>query len=293
MKVCLLAIAKNEDNYIQEWIDYHLSWNFDDIFIIQDNWKAPKQTNSKVHLIDGDIPENESVDTVKQRTYYSDFIKKHNKDYDWIAIFDIDEFFWAKDCYDIHDFLNDKDNLPSIGINWRMFGDSNIAERNYYNLINCFKRSRSCCENTFKSFYNMNKLRSLLGETILNKQSIIDVHTFRDIEVDIKGKSTKLYSLQYGCDKSKISIDWNKRNENELMISKNTVYLAHFRKTYKEFVERYKNTNCVWWVKFKQEMNNDYKKMFEKICPSVFNEVENLDLVEFINHGRTQIKATY
>ena len=29
-----------------------------------------------------------------------------------------------------------------------------------------------------------------------------------NIEVDIKGKSAKLYSLQYGCDKSKISIDF-------------------------------------------------------------------------------------
>jgi len=281
MKVCLLAIAKNEDHYIQEWINYYLRWNFDDIFIIQDNWKAPEQSNSKVHLLTGDLPESATLDSDKQNTYYSDFIKKHNKDYDWIAIFDIDEFFYAKDCYDIHDFLTGKEDLPSIGIHWRMFGDNNISEVGDYSVITRFTRCCKECDNTFKSIYNMNKLRSIFGQDTLDNESIISVHTFRDITV----KGIKLYDLQYGSDSSKISINWDDRNVNELMLVKNTCYLAHFRKTFDEFVERYKNTNCVWWVKFKQSMNNDYKKMFEKLCPSNFSEIDNFDLVEFMNHG--------
>lgn len=33
MKTALVCIAKNEDNYIDEWIEYHLMLGFDRIFV--------------------------------------------------------------------------------------------------------------------------------------------------------------------------------------------------------------------------------------------------------------------
>lgn len=38
MKVALVCVAKNEDLYIQEWIDYNLKLGFDDIIIFQHEW---------------------------------------------------------------------------------------------------------------------------------------------------------------------------------------------------------------------------------------------------------------
>ena len=32
-KIAVVAIAKDEDNYLAEWTDYHLRLGFDDIFI--------------------------------------------------------------------------------------------------------------------------------------------------------------------------------------------------------------------------------------------------------------------
>ena len=37
IKVALVCIAKNEDNYIQEWITYNKLIGFDDIFIYQND----------------------------------------------------------------------------------------------------------------------------------------------------------------------------------------------------------------------------------------------------------------
>jgi len=37
-KIALVTMAKDEDFYLQEWIDYHLKLGFDDIFIYQNNW---------------------------------------------------------------------------------------------------------------------------------------------------------------------------------------------------------------------------------------------------------------
>jgi hypothetical protein len=39
MKVAICCIAKNEDNYIDEWIEYHLKLGIDDIHVHQNNWK--------------------------------------------------------------------------------------------------------------------------------------------------------------------------------------------------------------------------------------------------------------
>jgi hypothetical protein len=40
MKSALVAIAKNEDEYINEWINYNLKIGFDNIIIFQNNWRA-------------------------------------------------------------------------------------------------------------------------------------------------------------------------------------------------------------------------------------------------------------
>ena len=35
MKCALVCIAKDEDHYIQEWVDYHLMLGFSDIYVWQ------------------------------------------------------------------------------------------------------------------------------------------------------------------------------------------------------------------------------------------------------------------
>lgn len=42
MRTALVCIAKNEDNYIDEWIDYHKLAGFDDVFVVQNDWRAKR-----------------------------------------------------------------------------------------------------------------------------------------------------------------------------------------------------------------------------------------------------------
>ena len=50
MKIALVCIAKNEDNYIHEWINYHLKLEFDSIFIYENDWES-NVINDKVFKI--------------------------------------------------------------------------------------------------------------------------------------------------------------------------------------------------------------------------------------------------
>lgn len=51
MRCALVCIAKDEDDYIREWADYHLKIGFDDIYILQNNWRCKHAFESpNVHL---------------------------------------------------------------------------------------------------------------------------------------------------------------------------------------------------------------------------------------------------
>jgi hypothetical protein len=123
IKVALVCISKNEDEYIQEWIDYHVKLGFDKIFIYQNNWRCEFINNEKVVklILDG---EN------KQRKAYNDFIRSYKKEYDWAAFFDVDEFLVLKKHENIHHFIKDYNEFNSISINWVLFGDNGISKIN-------------------------------------------------------------------------------------------------------------------------------------------------------------------
>ena len=51
MKTALCCIAKNEDRYIHEWVDYHLKLGFDKIYIYCDDWLCPVEESQSVTII--------------------------------------------------------------------------------------------------------------------------------------------------------------------------------------------------------------------------------------------------
>jgi hypothetical protein len=117
MKVALVCIAKNEDPYIDEWIDYNKKLGFDDIFIYQNDWRW-SGSSENVHKLE--------IDGInKQRDAYNSFIREYNSKYDWVAFFDIDEFLVLKKHNDIKSFISDYNDSQAIGINWVLFGNNN------------------------------------------------------------------------------------------------------------------------------------------------------------------------
>jgi hypothetical protein len=135
MKVALTCIAKDEDNYIEEWINYNFKLGFDDIFIYQNDWRWPVEMNN-VHKIEFD-------GIIKQAEAYNNFIQTYHKKYDWIAFFDIDEFLVLKKHENIKDFVNDYRDYSAIGINWVLFGDNSLSFNEDYLVLNRFTKRQS------------------------------------------------------------------------------------------------------------------------------------------------------
>jgi hypothetical protein len=149
MRVALVCIAKDEENYIKEWIDYHFKLGFDDIFIYQNDWRWPVEMHN-VHKIEFD-------GSFKQVEAYNNFIQTYYEKYDWIAFFDLDEFLVLKKHKNIKDFLIDYKDYLAIGINWVIFGDNDLSFNGDYSVLNRFTKRQSGVNVHIKSIIKSDK----------------------------------------------------------------------------------------------------------------------------------------
>ena len=51
MDLALVCIAKNEDPYIEEWVNYNLKLGFDKVFIYENNWRCKLNNDNIVKNI--------------------------------------------------------------------------------------------------------------------------------------------------------------------------------------------------------------------------------------------------
>jgi len=157
-KIALICIAQKEDLYLQEWIDYHLKLGFDDIHIFQNNWRFKNQnqkSNVYLHEYDGVTKINNDPLWVRniQSRCYTEFIQNNYEKYEWVAIFDVDEFLVLKETKNVKTFISNYDNYNCLIINWAMFGDSGLTEFDEKNasVILRFTKRKSGQHGQFKS----------------------------------------------------------------------------------------------------------------------------------------------
>jgi len=153
MKIALVAIAKDEDAYIDEWVRYYLRIGVDDVFIYQNNWRyclAADIPSDRVHLIEWD-------GECRQIPAYNDFIHTQRQGYDFAMFFDVDEFIVVRGGRTLKEFLSGFVDVPMIGVNWRVFGDSgktDVLDGNH-SVIERFIRCQKKLDRHVKTVMNL------------------------------------------------------------------------------------------------------------------------------------------
>jgi len=218
MNVALVCIAKNEENYIEEWIKYHLKIGFDDIFIYQNDWRwNGEHVNTHKLIMDG-------LD--KQRESYNHFIQTNTK-YNWCAFLDVDEFLVLKKHNNVKDFINEYKDFQSIGINWVLFGNNGYEKFNgNYSVINRFTKCESTPNPHIKSIVN-----------IENKNIVMDVHNPISTWINTNKKpNTGPYNFEKLNDIAQINHYFCKsREEFELKCQRGRADSAIYRRSINEY----------------------------------------------------------
>lgn len=143
-RIALCCIAKMENDYIRFFVEYYQRLHFDKVIIYDNN----DPDGEKFEDVINDYIQSGFVKIIDfrgrkvvQLSAYQNCYDRFNKQYDWIAFFDVDEFLTFSDgSDDIHDFLNQEKFLPYqlIHINWKVYGDNEMLDNYGGNVIDRF-----------------------------------------------------------------------------------------------------------------------------------------------------------
>ena len=142
LKICICAIGKLENRYIREFAQHYKKYGVDKIFLYDNN----DIDGEKFEEVIDDYIKSGFVEVLDirgksqpQLESYNDCYKKNNNNYDWLLLFDIDEFIHLYNYTNIKLFLNqDKyNNCQEIFLNLVCHTDNNQL---YYEDKPLYKR---------------------------------------------------------------------------------------------------------------------------------------------------------
>lgn len=149
-KIALCAIARLENSYIKDWLDYHLGLGFDHVFIY-DNYHTGESricevVDAKSVLYQGKVTIIEVPDrSAYQMTAYNECYSRASKDFDWVCFIDIDEYLTFESSpngpQSIQDFVKRFDaEIDAILIHWQIFDDNGYVESDGRSVIERFSK---------------------------------------------------------------------------------------------------------------------------------------------------------
>ena len=132
IKVCLCTLGKNENKYINEFVEYYKNYGIDKIYLNDNNDIDGEHFEDEIQ----NFIDNGFVDIINWRgakggiIYYKimdSCYQMHHNDYDWLIFYEIDEFLYLKDYYNVKNYLNRKvfNRCDSIRLNWVHISDNN------------------------------------------------------------------------------------------------------------------------------------------------------------------------
>jgi hypothetical protein len=143
MMNAICAIAKNENEYIREWVEHHLNLGFDKIYL----WDNNDLKGERFESVINDYIQNEKVIILDcrdkryfQREAYTQFYRSYSAAFDWCAFIDIDEFICLNVYKNIRDYLSARifQNYYAIRLNWVVFGDDGKIDKESGNVMDRF-----------------------------------------------------------------------------------------------------------------------------------------------------------
>lgn len=132
MKIAIVAIARLENDYINEWIQHHLNIGVNHIFVYDNSSdNEEKLCNGIFDKFSNDVT---IIPAYNKKQYqmpaYKEAYYKFGKDYDYLIYIDIDEFIMLQKDENINDFVNRfPSDLECYRMNWELYGDSEIINR--------------------------------------------------------------------------------------------------------------------------------------------------------------------
>ena len=172
VSVSVCAIVKNENLYLQEWVDYYHKLGVSKIFLYDNNDAKGEKVQDVIqtHINSGYVKviKYSNVKGCAQCKAYNHCYKTNKDKYGWLFFVDLDEFLHIENGLSLIEFLNDKrfEGCDAIGINWKIYGDNDLVYYDNRTLMERFDGS--------ESYFHMNVKSIVRGGS--NRTEFVYVH---------------------------------------------------------------------------------------------------------------------
>jgi len=169
MKTCIFVVIKDEQEYLDDFIKYHVGIGVDHLFIFEDitstsHREITEKYGDKITLNSVSIL---NVDEYKQSNYIKNGLLwiRDNYDYDWCFSIDCDEFITPTEPFP--KLLDDYSKYDAIMLQWKNYGCSGHIKKPKYDKpiweiyteeCGYTKYDRKYC-NCTKMCFNMKRLQ--------------------------------------------------------------------------------------------------------------------------------------
>jgi hypothetical protein len=125
--VCLAAILREEESFLDEWLVYHKMIGIDHFFLYDDAPGLPLQKLLQPHadyitVIPWYNMHADRPGVNRQTKAYVHAVTEYGAGFNWITFIDGDEFIVLRKHETINEFLADFPDAVSISLRWHVFG---------------------------------------------------------------------------------------------------------------------------------------------------------------------------
>lgn len=155
MRVAIVCPIRMGQEYIRDYVEYHINLGFDNIILIDNNeTDGPNPMDQLIGLEQYILYEDArgNHENNRQNTLNTLMYQKYHKEFDWLFFSDDDEYYVLKQDKSIKEFLsrdifNDADVIVS---NWKIMTDNGLV---YQDSRPVFERFTEACPVTMKMQY--------------------------------------------------------------------------------------------------------------------------------------------
>jgi hypothetical protein len=165
----IVAIFKNEENILIEWLEHYLMEGVEHFYLIDngstDGYQKIIERYVKEKLVDINIDSTPHKQIEHYNSYYLDKVKKESK---WVMIVDLDELIYSRKQFkSISCYLKSlQSNIAQVYVPWKIFGSSGYIEQPSKCIDNFIMRTQY----NHKKNHGMVDTEKILTKTIVKTE---------------------------------------------------------------------------------------------------------------------------
>ena len=129
--LALCLYCRDENSYLEEWLEYHFSIGIDHVIIYDNSSFKPIKLTIKelgfAHKVT--VLSDSNQEPGRVCLAYRNCLAEYSRAFKWIGFIDTDEFLVPKTTPNMASFLADYEHFASLGIFWYCFGSNGHHKR--------------------------------------------------------------------------------------------------------------------------------------------------------------------